>query len=220
LNTVPAALPPPDPAYARFEIRRQVRYVSLGSAEAPEVWIALHGYGQLADAFARPFRALAGPHRRVLLPEAPSRFYLDEAYRRIGASWMTREDREAEIVDVVAYLDALVAHTVPPGSRLCGLGFSQGAAALARWAALGRTPLARMVLWGAGLPDDLDLDAHYPRLPGLMLVVGDADSFITPERMAAQEERLRAAALPFELVRYAGGHRVEEAVLRQVIEAP
>lgn len=208
---------PSRPAYEHFEIRRRVRYVALGAADAPETWIALHGYGQLAAYFARPFRAIAGPHRRVLLPEAPSRFYLDAAYRRIGASWMTREDREAEIADLVAYLDAFAAHAVRPGTRLCGLGFSQGAPALARWAAFGQTPLHRLVLWGAGLPDDLDLSAHRPRLHPLTLVAGETDHFLTLERMAAQEARMHAAGLPFEVVRYAGGHRIEEAVLRNVV---
>ncbi|HYE57335.1 MAG TPA: hypothetical protein VD948_02470 [Rhodothermales bacterium] len=207
------------PAYERFEIRRRVRYVALGATKAPEVWIALHGYGQLAAYFARPFRRLAGAHRRVLLPEAPSRFYLDDTYRRIGASWMTREDREAEIADLVAYLDAFAAHAVPPGARLCGLGFSQGAHTLSRWAAFGHTPLHRLVLWGAGLPDDLDLAAHRGRLQPLTLVVGDDDHFLTPERMAAHAQRVEAAALPCEVVRYDGDHRIDEAVLRQVLGA-
>ncbi|MEZ4763957.1 MAG: hypothetical protein R3C26_12480 [Calditrichia bacterium] len=36
-----------------------------------------------------------------------SRFYLQSTNGRIGATWMTREDRENEIADYLAYLNNL-----------------------------------------------------------------------------------------------------------------
>jgi predicted esterase len=105
--------------------------------------------------------------------------------------------------------------------RLVVLGFSQGAATAARWLALSaplarREPrAARLVLWGADLPHDLDLHAARPWLSavGLTLVVGDADPYATAERVAAMEARLREADVPYRLVRYPGGHRIEPDVL-------
>lgn len=211
-----------DPAAPRLlDVRRTVRYYAAGGEAAPEVWVVLHGYGQLAAYFLRPFRSLAGAGRRFLAPEAPSRFYLDDTYTRIGASWMTRESRETEIRDAVAYLDALVRREVGPNRgrvTLCGLGFSQGASALARWAALGSARLDRLVLWGGEVPADLDLAAHGARLANLTLVAGDTDALVTPERIGAVETRLREGGVPFTTVRYPGGHRIEADVLRSVVE--
>ena len=220
-GAVPAAEGDPLGAPVPFETRRTARYYALGAPSAPEVWVALHGYGQLAAYFGRAFRALAGPGRRVLVPEAPMRFYLDgPGGRRVGAAWTTREDRAADARDVVGYLDGVVRHEVGAGRRgvrLGGFGFSQGGSVLCRWAAHGTTRFDRLVLWGAAPPDDLDLAAHAARLAPLALVYGDADDYAPPERVAATEARLRAAGVAFTPVRYAGGHRLHAETLRQVV---
>jgi len=221
----------PMPAHA-FPTTRTARYYTLGG-EGPvaEVWVGLHGYGQLAERFLRPFEAVAAPGRLVAAPEALSRFY-DHAHEHVGASWMTREDREAEIADYVRYLDGVFADAClrcgadPHTVRLVVLGFSQGAATAARWLALSpllaaRVPRAdRLVLWGADLPHDLDLAAVSPWLSavGLVLVMGDADEYAGPERVAETERRLREADVPYHLVRYPGGHRVDPDVLKALAD--
>jgi dienelactone hydrolase len=215
----PRTAEPLAPADAHhLSVRRTARYFALGPTSASRIVVALHGYGQQARFFARHFRALAQAGHRVLVPEALSRFYLDDAYERIGASWMTREDRAHEVRDQLGYLDSLVRAEV--GSRrssvhLTVLGFSQGAAAACRWAAGGSTRVDRVVVWGGDVPDDLDLERAKSRLPGLTLVVGDEDRFATAERIGALESRLRAAAVPFERVGYAGGHRLQADAMRR-----
>lgn len=207
-------------------VSRSARYYVLGEP-APDVralWFALHGYGQLGARFARHCRALAGPGRLVVVPEALSRFYLEpatggsHAQARVGASWMTREDRLAEISDHVAYLDRVHARVVEeleatPALHL--LGFSQGAATAARWAAFGATRPSSLTLWGGLLPEDLDLVALRERLAGapLTFVVGDADQFRSEERITAQATRLRDAGLEARVVTYAGGHHLSAEVL-------
>ena len=67
---------------------------------ARELWYVLHGYGQLAAPFLEEFRAIDDGTRLIVAPEALSRFYEGDAQARlhkdasVGASWMTREDRE------------------------------------------------------------------------------------------------------------------------------
>src|ERR687885_1792701 len=99
-------------------VGRTARYYTIGAgvARPRELWFACHGYGQLAAYFARPFQQLDDGTRAVVVPEALSRFYFGDPRRPhgadslVGATWMTREDREREIDDHVAYLDALYAH--------------------------------------------------------------------------------------------------------------
>ena len=94
---------------------RTARCHTAGPEDGParEVWLVCHGYGQLASRFIRHFAPLADGTRLIVVPEALSRFYLDHpakagsTHARVGASWMTREDREAEIADQVEYLDAV-----------------------------------------------------------------------------------------------------------------
>src|ERR671913_1620 len=89
-------------------VPRTARYYTLGPTHGfpRELWIVCHGYGQLASRFVSQFAALDDGTRLIVAPEALSRFYLDpipkrrnEASPRVGASWMTREDRESEIAD-------------------------------------------------------------------------------------------------------------------------
>lgn len=214
-------------------VARSARYVVLGepSPAIDTLWVALHGYGQLARRFARHLAPLAGPSRLVVVPEALSRFYVEtaaggsHAHARVGATWMTREDRLAEISDYVAYLDALHARLV----EQCGggplavrvLGFSQGAATAARWAAHGAADVGALVLWGGLVPDDLELAQLRDQLAGaaVTLVCGTADAYRTPEQTTAQAESLRARGLDARAVAYEGGHHLDEGTLRALAAA-
>lgn len=216
-----------------LSVYRTARYVLLGDPAGPieDVWMVCHGYGQLAPYFLRPFRAVEAPHRLVVAPEGLSRFYLEgdvKGHHRVGASWMTREERAAEIDDYVRLLDTVYADVLTRAgavrARLTALGFSQGGATVTRWLAhspmLGRPPADRLVLWGSTFPHDLDLSEHrdWLRRVGLTLVVGDADEYVTPERVAEQEARLRDAGLSWETVRFGGGHHLDADVLRALAE--
>lgn len=201
---------------------RTARYARLGdSASAQEVWIVLHGYGQLAEYFIRPFRVLDDGQRLIVAPEALSRFYLDamSEHDRVGASWMTKADRLREIDDYVCYLDALYEQLVADGladdAPVHVLGFSQGTATACRWAALGTARADRLTLWAGGVPPDLDLDAHralFRRLD-LTIVVGTDDEYISDERLVKETARLDAHDIPYRTIRFDGTHRIESDVL-------
>ena len=137
----------------RLVVPRAARYVTSGTIDGPldDVWILCHGYGQLASEFLGLARALEHPRRLLVAPEALSRFY-HEDHNRIGASWMTREDRDVEMEDYVRYLDLLHDQLFEIVERerleLRLLGYSQGAATAARWAVRGRAKIDHLVLWG------------------------------------------------------------------------
>ena len=82
-------------------VAKTARYYSLGEPgpATRQLWFVCHGYGQLAGRFLRHFEPLDDGSRVIVAPEGLSRFYLSEspAERRVGASWMTREDRLVEI---------------------------------------------------------------------------------------------------------------------------
>ena len=215
-----------------IQVRRTARYAALGAAGAPSLWVVCHGYRQLARRFIRDFAGIAGAERRVVAPEGLSRFYVDEdggphgPEARVGATWMTREDRLAEIDDYVAYLDALAVHEgvqtdvgvsvgVRGRSAITALGFSQGSATVARWAVQGRTRIGRLILWGGGLPHDLDAAAAQERLRGMRVTIvhGEQDAFMRAEAVAAQVEQLRGFGAVADALAFAGGHAMDASVL-------
>ncbi|MGH7522294.1 MAG: alpha/beta hydrolase [Gemmatimonadales bacterium] len=193
---------------------RSARYFTLGSPEqATEFWFVCHGYGQLASRFLERFRPLEANERCIVAPEGLSRFYLTEnpAERRVGASWMTREDRLHEIDDYVRYLDAVYRTVNPRTARVTALGFSQGTATACRWAALGSSRLDRLIVWGGEVPPDLDLKLL--RVPALTLVHGTRDEFFTPKVVEANETRLRQHGIAYEPASFEGGHEIDAATL-------
>lgn len=203
-------------------VGRSARYWVAGvPGRGSELWYVLHGYGQLAERFLRSFEVLADGSRCVVAPEALSRFYLESGRNdRVGASWMTREDRLTEIADYVRYLDTLHAELAPgwagEAARVTVLGFSQGTATAARWLALGRARAHRLVLWGGEVPPDLDLGVARERWRNteVILVVGNADQFVTAKVLARDEARLREHEIPYRVVKFTGEHEILPGVLR------
>jgi len=210
-------------------VERTARYWTLGTAEAAsEVWIVLHGYKQLARRFLRRFEPIDAPGRLIVAPEALSRFYISAESGRhgstsvVGATWMTREDREVEIADYVGYLDRLAEHIrVQIGEEpvLNVLGFSQGVATATRWVTAGAVTPARLVLWGDFTPPDLDLPRAREALEpvDLIMVRGDADRAISPRLATEEAERLRTAGISWRTIEYRGGHDIHAGTLVEVV---
>lgn len=95
------------------------------------------------------------------------------------------------------------------------LGFSQGVSTLLRWLASGATAVQRVVAWAGELPADVDLIEYRDRFPasGLDVVLGSGDEYATWIDLEGQTRRLRAAAIPYRVHRFDGGHRLDRAML-------
>jgi predicted esterase len=214
-------------------VARTARYYTLGEPQPAlrEVWFVCHGYAQLASRFLRRFVPLDDGRRFIVAPEALSRFYIEEkggggggshAHTPVGATWMTREDRLSEIDDYIRYLDALYAQVFQQVERdrvaVVVLGFSQGVATVCRWIARGAVRADRLVLWGSPAPPDLDLEKDGARFRSLDLVVvnGEQDELVPMTTLAEQAARFEQSAIPYRLVRYAGGHGINAGTLLSV----
>jgi predicted esterase len=207
-----------------LSVPRSARYFTTGAdtRTAREIWFVLHGYGQLAGRFLRYFTGLGDDQRTVIAPEALSRFYLEaDAREKVGASWMTREDRLTEIDDYVHYLDVVFSEVTrerrPPGG-IHVLGFSQGTATACRWLVYGRARADRLILWGGEVPPDLDLVRARERWEhtAVMFVAGSGDRFITPKVLARDEQRLQDYGIGYQVERFEGGHEIRGEVLARV----
>ena len=219
-----------EPHEHHLQVGRTARYAALGQPgpQTAEVWIVCHGFGQLARNFIRDFVPIAAPSRYIVAPEALSRFYLGEvtgatsATARIGAAWMTREDRVSEIADYVAYLDALYARVFETVERarvtVTALGFSQGVAAASRWAAVGTSTLDRLILWAGRLPDEFAAPEHVAALRRMrcVMVAGAEDPMLTGGTQRVERARLERLGLDVQWVSFDGGHVVDRKTLLQI----
>lgn len=212
-------------------VTRTARYFTVGGPDAEsgepvrELWIACHGYGQLASSFLEPFTRIATPSRRIVAPEGLSRFYVDRSrvgvntQSKVGATWMTREDREHEIADQISYLDALHDVVRAPADvdrvRLRVFGFSQGVATVVRWLTRGRTRADEVILWAGAFPPDVDVAAFAERVAGcaVVLVVGTRDELAPWAAADVALGRFAEVGIAARLVSFDGGHRLDDATL-------
>ena len=216
----------------RIQVPRTARYLTLGPSDASEIWIVLHGYGQLASRFLRRFAPVDDETRLIVAPEALNRFYVGHEPGRhgaesvVGATWMTREARQDEIGDYVRYLDLLADEVLsgdgadPSARRLHVLGFSQGVATASRWVTQGRVRPERLILWGDFLPPDLDVERARSRWAGVevILVRGDADRSVQNDALQqGEDEQLARLGHPVRTVRYAGGHDIDADTLTALV---
>lgn len=208
-----------------FPVTRSARYYQLGelTERTRRVWFVCHGYGQLAAYFIRHFAVLteADDSTVVIAPEGFSRFYLQDMGGRVGASWMTKEDRLTEIDDYVAYLNQLATSALencPPTVRITVLGFSQGAATVSRWLAHARFRPARLILWAGAFPQDVDfaVATHLLEQLPVVLVCGDQDPYVQDSDLEQQRDFLRRLGVEPAVRRFAGKHELNAAVLREL----
>ena len=204
-----------------FSVPKTVRYATLGPpiADAKHIMVALHGYGQLPEFFLRKFAALAEDGWCVIAPEGMHRFYLDGTSGRVGASWMTREDRETDIADYVHYLDALCAHLELNHRHPVLLGFSQGVATASRWVAAGQQNFKQLILWAGVFPPDFEWTTGRAHLSQMLVDValGDNDPFFKDELLQSTSDLLDSRQVTYNLHRFSGGHAIDPRLLRSIV---
>jgi dienelactone hydrolase len=210
----------------RILTTRRARYYTLGGGEQPlpESWIVLHGLGQLASVFITYFQSIASPGRLVVAPEALNRHYVMERGGRssdakVGATWMTRQDREADIADYVDYLDA-VWREAGGASRVTVLGFSQGAATAARWIAMGTSRIDRFVAWAGQIPPDVDPSVFTRLSDGITIVTGSTDEFASWIAEGDHMSRLEVVGIKPDVLTFDGGHRLDRLTLDAIASRP
>jgi predicted esterase len=207
-----------------FEIKKTARYATLGnlSAQTEQIWFVCHGYGQLAEYFIRKFNIFDEEKHFVVAPEGLSRFYLDNFSGRVGATWMTKEDRKQEIEDYLAYLNQLYAHIFedaslsPDDFKINIMGFSQGVATASRWVFDGKVKFDSFVMWAGNIAHDLDFGKTQAILgdKSLYFVYGEQDELIKPEHFAKQTEQLQKLNLAAKIIPFEGKHEVSREVLK------
>lgn len=204
-------------------VTRTARYFTLGEStdSTKDIWIVLHGHRQLAGKFIMQFEELADAGSLIYAPEGLMRLYVKGDHGDVGASWMTKEDRESDIKDYVNYLDRLFFDEIEPNAKLNdlkinALGFSQGAATLARWLALGKAKINKAVFWCGSLAHDLDY-SNYPHLKQAEIhqVFASKDPYYKSDFPESQIQLLKNACIQPKSYIFDGGHEISVDLMKK-----
>ena len=160
------------------------------------VWLVFHGLGFLSRYFLRHFEILNPTENYIICPQAPSKFYLGEDFKHVGACWLTKEDTLLETSNVLRYIDEVFAQeNIDPNTNLIVLGYSQGVSIATRWLASRKISCKKLILHSGGIPKELTPKdfTHLDSTTQTTYLYGDKDPYITQARKT--EETLKASAL-------------------------
>lgn len=209
------------PSEHHIAVTRTARYFTLGSLDVTtkDIWIFLHGHRQLAGKFIMDFSELASNGSFLVAPEGLMRLYVKGDFGDVGASWMTKEDRENDIKDYVNYLDSLYFELIKPNAKkfslnINALGFSQGAATLARWLTYGKARVNKAVFWCGSLAHDVDY-SKYPHFlqTEIYQVFGSNDPYYDSSFPEQQTEILTKAGITPKTFIFDGSHEVNSRLI-------
>jgi predicted esterase len=208
----------------QLTIPKTARYVTIGELndQTENVWFVIHGYGQLAEFFIKKFNVLDDGKTVIIAPEALSRFYLKEFSGRVGATWMTREERDFEILDYINYLnllyDTVLQSTDVNKLKINILGFSQGTATVARWCMNEHIKYDRLILWagyfGNGIQDVVDPLKLTDK--EVVLCYGKEDEFLVKIDIKQYENDIQKVIPHVQIHTFEGGHTIDVDLLLQI----
>jgi predicted esterase len=205
------------------------RYYKEGelTAKTKNIWFVIHGYGQLAKYFLPKFSGLVNDETCVIAPEGLSRFYLDDITSRsqsgnskVGATWMTRENRLVDIQNYLGYLNSILKKEIPEGynGKITLFGFSQGAATVSRWALTDSIQFHRLILWAGIFPPDMDFQKGRVLFHDkeVIEVYGNRDPFLTEARIKEMEQLNEKLKLNPRVITFDGAHEIHSQTLLQL----
>jgi len=186
------------------KLEKQVSYKATNTYETlntyhsntKNVWLIFHGLGFLSRYFLRHFEALDPTENYIICPQAPSKFYLGDQYKHVGACWLTKENTALETQNVLTYIDEVfTAEKINPETNLIVLGYSQGVSIATRWLASRKIPCKKLILHSGGIPKELTPEdfSHLDISTQTTYLYGDKDPYITQARKT--EETIKASAL-------------------------
>lgn len=202
-----------------IQVTKTARYYTLGQLNeyTQEVWLVMHGYAQLAADFIQDFEALNDGTRFIVAPEGLNKFYARGFGGKPVATWMTSEDREAEIADYINYLTVLYQSlNLPPQAKVVVLGFSQGVATASRFIHHTQQKIDAFVIYSGEIAAELanPVSTQIKNKP-ITYITGTNDPFITPEKHQRVYELMRE--LNAKIIEFDGGHEIKKEVLLKLL---
>lgn len=180
------------------------------------IWIVCHGIGFLSKYFINYFKDLKPGFNYVIAPQAPSKYYQTKAYKYVGASWLTKENRELETENVLNYLDAVLKNeNLPTDKNIILMGFSQGISVVTRWIAQRKINCDYLVLHSGSIPTEFNPDS-FAHLPDLITTViyGTEDEYLTQKKLNTQLNYAnKIFPNPVKVITFEGKHEMSKQSL-------
>lgn len=180
------------------------------------VWLVFHGIGYLSRYFLKYFKHLNADENYIIAPQAQSKYYLNGEYRHVGSSWLTRENTETEIENMLKYLDAVFeAENLFEVENLNILGYSQGVSVATRFVARRKIQCKNLIMHSGKVPQELETeDFKFLDTTHFTFIYGTEDKYLENGVIKVEEKRLHDL-FPnnLRIESFKGGHEVNTELI-------
>ena len=205
-----------------FKITNTYSTLNKLNEKTKNIWFVCHGLGYLSRYFIRHFEELNPEENYIIAPQASSKYYQGSNFKRVGASWLTKENTQKEIQNVLRNLDAVFeAENIPSDKNLIVLGFSQGVSVSMRWVASRKIKCSKLVIFSGGIPNELtkeDFNFLIKNETKVYSIVGSNDEYLNDER---KENELKKMNNLFDkqaiIETFEGTHELKKEMLLKII---
>ncbi|MDO6491529.1 MULTISPECIES: alpha/beta hydrolase [unclassified Cellulophaga] len=191
--------------------------------DTKNVWLVCHGIGYLSKYFLRYFKELNTKENYIIAPQAPSKYYLNNKFTHIGASWLTRENTVAETKNIITYLNTVYkTENIPEHTNFIVLGYSQGVSVVTRWLAQEKIKCNHFVLYAGTVPKELskeDFTYLSDNKTKTTYIVGDEDAYFDDDRKQLEKIRIKNIIDPnTNFITFKGVHEVKKEIINSLVE--
>ena len=202
-----------------YQISNSYSTLNEISVKTKNVWVVLHGIGYLSRYFLKYFKDLEPEENYIIAPQAQSKYYLNNEYRHVGASWLTKENTEAETENVLNYLDEVYkAESLQDAPNFIIFGYSQGVSIATRWIARNKTECNHLILHSGGLPKELQPeDFEFLDHTKVTMVYGTKDEYLNEDRLKTEGARAKDLfGNRLEIISFEGRHEVNVELIKKL----
>ncbi|MFD0964094.1 alpha/beta hydrolase [Pseudofulvibacter geojedonensis] len=181
-------------------------------------WFVIHGLGFLSKYFIKYFDELNKEENYIVAPQAQNKHYLKNQYKHVGTTWLTKNNTQFDIVNVLAHLDAVYsAEGLPESTNNILLGFSQGVSIVTRWVASRQIPCNTLVLYAGKIPREFKPN-HFKHISRVLLIVGDKDEYVTTEVLLAETKYAQELfGNKLEIKVFDGTHEMKKNIINSIL---
>jgi len=188
------------------------------------VWFVCHGIGFLSRYFIHYFNELNADENYIIAPQAASKYYVKNEYKHVGASWLTKENTQKEIENVMNNLNAIYeAEKIPIRVNFFVLGFSQGVSVAMRWVSRYKIPCEKLIIYAGSIPTELTAENFsFMNLDQTKVinVVGTQDAYLTETRMQQELDKMELLfGKQYQFLTFEGTHEMSKEVLETLTKS-
>jgi predicted esterase len=205
-----------------FKITNTYSTLNELTEKTKNVWFVCHGLGYLSRYFIRHFEELNSDENYIIAPQASSKYYQGSNFKRVGASWLTKENTQKEAQNVLRNLDAVFeAENRTSDKNLIVLGFSQGVSVSMRWVASRKIKCSKLVIFSGGIPNELtkeDFTFLIKNETKVYNIVGSNDEYLNEERKENELKKMNDLFDKQAIIEtFEGTHELKKEMLLKII---